>query len=318
MPVTAADLVSDLTQLLYVAAFVGTLVELVRRRRRASVDAALFFGVLAAIVVTAQSLRYLQVSLSPVATTVLVAMLLALPYALLRLADDYRGVPRWTSAAAIAGVVLSIALYLAVPPPYPAAMTLAIAASFVAVLVYCAVVFGRGALASAGTTRSRMRAVAIGTGLLALTIVVSGLRALVPAELSGGLAVASALVALGSGVAFFIGFAPPDMLLRFWRESLLREFIGAAARLTDTSDLDAVVRRIEVAAGPALGAGAVSIALHDDGDRSRPATEVTEPLRALAAKAMSERKAVTTEVPSRDLAPAGSRTVGRGARTLMA
>ena len=174
---TAADLVSDLTQLLYVAAFVGTIVELARRRRRASVDAALFFGVLAAIVVTAQSLRYLQVSLSPVATTVLVAMLLALPYALLRLADDYRGVPRWTSAAAIAGVVLSIALYLAVPPPYPAAMTLAIAASFVAVLVYCAVVFGRGALASAGTTRSRMRAVAIGTGLLALTIVVSILLA---------------------------------------------------------------------------------------------------------------------------------------------
>ena len=79
---TAADLVSDLTQLLYVAAFVVTIVELARRRRRASVDAALFFGVLAAIVVTAQSLRYLQVSLSPVATTVLVAMLLALPYAL--------------------------------------------------------------------------------------------------------------------------------------------------------------------------------------------------------------------------------------------
>src|SRR5438105_1191960 len=94
MPVTAADLVSDLTQLLYVAAFVGTLVELVRRPRRASIDAALFFGILAVIVVIAQSLRYLQVSLSPAATTVLVAMLLALPYALLRLADDYRGVPR--------------------------------------------------------------------------------------------------------------------------------------------------------------------------------------------------------------------------------
>src|SRR5437762_2948811 len=314
MPVTAADLVSDLTQLLYVAAFVGTVVELVRRPRRASVDAALFFGILAVIVVTAQSLRYLQVSLSPVATTVLVAMLLALPYALLRLADDYRGVPRRASAAAIAGLVLSIALYLGVPPPYPAAMTLVIVAYFIAVLVYCAVIFGRGALASAGTTRSRMRAVAIGTGLLALTIVVSGLRAFAPADLSGGLAVASALVALGSGVAFFVGFAPPDMLLRFWPESILREFIGAAARLADTSDLAEVVRRIEVTAGRALGAGTVSIAL-DDGDGSQPATEATDPLIALAAKAVRARNAVTIEVPSGDLAPAGARPVGHGART---
>ena len=52
---TAADLVSDLTQVLYVAAFVGTLVELARRPRKASVDAALFFGILAVVVVTADA-----------------------------------------------------------------------------------------------------------------------------------------------------------------------------------------------------------------------------------------------------------------------
>src|SRR5438105_4529452 len=197
-------------------------------------------------------------------------------------------------------------------------MAVVIVAYFVAVLVYCAVVFGRGALASAGTTRSRMRAVAIGTGLLALTIVVSGLRAFVPADLSGGPAIASALLALGSGIAFFVGFAPPDVLLRFWRESLLREFIGAAARLADTSDLDEVARRIEIAAGRALGAGAVSISLHEDGNGSRPATEATDPLRTLSAKAVRGRRAVTTEVPSRQLVSAGSRTVGDDVRTLMA
>ena len=107
---TAIELTSLVAQLLYVAVFVRVLVDVVRRPRPANVDAAFFFGILTVIVVIAQGLRFFGVALSPAATTTLVVVLLALPYSLLRLADDYRGVRRWIKVAAGAGLVVSIAL----------------------------------------------------------------------------------------------------------------------------------------------------------------------------------------------------------------
>src|SRR5712692_4527334 len=219
---TAAELVGLVAQLLYVAVFLRVLIDVVQRPRRANLDALLFFGILAAIVVVAQGLRALGVTLSTVGTDVLVIVVLALPYALLRLADDYRGVRPWVKLAAFAGFVATVAVVLVAPAPYPPPVSLLLVAYFVVVLGYCASIFAREAIGTAGVTRERMRAVAVGAGAFTLSVALSGVRAVVPEDARDLVQIVSSLVSLVSGIAFFVGFAPPAALLRFWRESLLR------------------------------------------------------------------------------------------------
>jgi len=270
--VTAAELVGLVAQLLYVAVFLRVLIDVVRRPRRANVDALLFFGILAVIVVVAEGMRALGVELGKTATLVLVAVVLALPYALLRLADDYRGVRAWVKIGSLAGLVVSIAAFALTPAPYPPALSLLLVAYFVVVLGYCASVFGREAVGSPGVTRRRMRAIALGAALFAVTIALSGVRAFLPAELHDLAQILSSLASLGSGISFFVGFAPPAALLRFWREALLRGFIQTVARLGDVSDMDRVVHRLERAAGVVMGVGTTTVTLGSDSADALPTT----------------------------------------------
>jgi PAS domain S-box-containing protein len=322
--VTAIELTSLVAQLLYVAVFVRVLVDVVRRPRRANVDAAFFFGILTVIVVIAQGLRFFGVALSPAATTTLVVVLLALPYSLLRLADDYRGVRRWIKVAAGAGLVVSIALVLAVPTPYPPAIGLTLSAYFVAVFAYCAYVFAREAIGTPGVERRRMRAVAVGTALFATTIALSGVRAVVPPDFRDAAGILSSIASLASGAAFFVGFAPPAAVVRFWREPLLRQFIQTVARLGDVSDQEQVLRRLEAAAGVVMGAGTVAVSLYDESSGKMrtmvPDGTVLEsdPTDSLSGIALRARRPVISDDPSREFPRMAEVYARYGIRALMA
>jgi hypothetical protein len=304
--VTAAELVGLVAQLLYVAVFLRVLVDVVQRPRRANLDALLFFGILAAIVVVAQGLRAAGVTLSSAATDVLVIVVLALPYALLRLADDYRGVRSWIKLAALAGFVATIPAIIVAPAPYPPPVTLLLVAYFVVVLGYCASIFARAAAGTAGVTRERMRAVAVGAGAFTLSVALSGVRVVVPENARDLVQIVSSLVSLVSGIAFFVGFAPPAALLRFWREGLLRQFMQTVARLGDVADVDQVMRRLESAAGVVVGAGPVAVSRYDETtgkltttmpDGARFDIDVAD---SIAGVALRERRAVMSEHPQRD------------------
>lgn len=322
--VNAADLVALVSQLLYVAVFLRVLVEAIQRPRRANVDAAAFFGILGLIVVIAQGLRLVGITLSAAATTVLVIVLLLLPYALLRLADDYRGVRRWIKLAAVAGLLASIALVVLVPAPYPPPISLALSGYFVVVFGYCAYAFAREAFRAAGVELVRMRAVAIGTAAFATSIAFSGVSAALPPDVGNAVGVLGSIASLLSGLAFFVGFAPPAPLVRLWRDGLLREFIQTVARLGDIADQDEIVRRLDAAAGAVMGVGLVTVAVYDESSRTLRArmpdgvVGAVDPADAIAGIALRERRPVLSDAPQSEFPQVGELKAGVPVHALLA
>ena len=62
--------------------------------------------------------------------------------------------------------------------------------------------------------------------------------------------------ALLSGTAYYLGFAPPRLLIRAWQEPELRRFLERAATLPRLPDTATIVRTLEDGAARTMGAGA--------------------------------------------------------------
>src|SRR5205085_6563699 len=118
---------------------------------------------------------------------------------------------------------------------------------------YTGVAFARAALRSRGVTRRRMLAVAAGSFGLGLTILVAGLQAAMPA-LAVWWTALSNLCTLGSGLGYFVGFAPPAWLRWAWQVPELRAFLASTAHLPHLPDTRAVMRELERGVADALGA----------------------------------------------------------------
>ena len=82
------DFFRYLSDLAYFAILVATLTDAVRQPRRVTIDAALFFGVLASVIAASLLLR-LTVT-TPLVSSALVALVMSLPYLLLRLPTTSR------------------------------------------------------------------------------------------------------------------------------------------------------------------------------------------------------------------------------------
>jgi signal transduction histidine kinase len=260
--VTALELVSLLTQAIYVLIFLLVVVTVLRRRNRTSVDIALFFGAIAIAIVESRIVTTLGLQQLDLITDIVALLIIAMPYLLLRLVDDFSDVPLTVKRLAEGGLVLSAAAFLATEGTLPPPILLAIVLYFAALSAYCAVAFVRAARRSAGVTRRRLQAVAAGTVLLGLAILVAGFTPLVPPSLTGlpnGLIQA---LALASAIAYFLGFAPPQVLRRAWQEPELRRFLRRAASLPRLPDTPSIVRALQDGAGSTLGARA-TIGLFD-------------------------------------------------------
>src|SRR5207245_6292283 len=164
------------------------------------------------------------------------SLLMALPYLMLRLLADFAGVPTRFMRAAEAGLPLAIAGLILVPPPMPLAPTIAYVAYFAVIEVYVAARFLREGRRSTGVTHRRMQAVAAGSACLGLVILFAPFQTLLPGLADLWTVIAQAL-GLTCGVAYALGFTPPNLLRRAWQEPELRAFLGRAAslpRLPDT------------------------------------------------------------------------------------
>ena len=115
---SADALLQYLTWAVYGAVFVAVAARAVRLPTRAHADIALFFGdaalliLLGAAAALAPPPRWLSV--------VTAALLLALPWLLLRLVAEFAAVPSWIAAGAPAGWLLAVGAVAALPPPLPA------------------------------------------------------------------------------------------------------------------------------------------------------------------------------------------------------
>jgi signal transduction histidine kinase len=247
---------------MFVLIFLLVVWSALRRRTATSVDIAFFFGAISIAIVETRIVTTFGLLPVEIATDIVTILIIAMPYLLLRLVDDFSEVPVLVKRLAEVGLLLSAAAFLTYERALPQQLLIAVVLYFAALSTYCAVAFVRAARRSAGVTRRRLQAVAVGTLLLGLAILVAGFTPLVPPSLAGLPNGLTQALALASAVAYFVGFAPPQVLRRAWQEPELRVFLRRAASLPRLPDTPSIVRALQDGAGSTLGARA-TIGLFD-------------------------------------------------------
>jgi signal transduction histidine kinase len=265
---SAADLISGVTQVIYVLIFFSLALRTLRQPTRAHGDMTLFFGATAFIIVVARVADLIDTA-PPWVTTIEIAVLMALPYVLLRLVDDFTQVRGVIKRAAELGLTSGIVAAYATGPTLSTLVTLYIVAYFFVVSIFCAIAFVRAARRSRGVTRRRMEAISLGSILLGTDILIAGLAGLAAPGDRPALQTLGQLLGLGSGVAYYLGFAPPAILRRAWQEPELRAFLARAASLPRLPTTLDIVRELEHGAANSTGTTARIGLLQDDTSRLR-------------------------------------------------
>ena len=248
----ALDLISAVTQLIYVLIFISVVLRAARQPTRAHTDMTLFFGAVAFIILTSRVAALIGTA-PPWLTTVEVAVLMALPYVLLRLVDDFTHVRSAIKRGAELGLAVGIIATYATAPTLPTPVILYVVLYFFVVSIYCASAFIRAARRSRGVTRRRMEAISLGTILLGTDILIAGLTPLSRPDDRAVLEALGQLLGLGSGVSYYLGFAPPAILRRAWQEPELRTFLARAASLPRLPATLDIVRELERGAANSTG-----------------------------------------------------------------
>jgi signal transduction histidine kinase len=263
---TADQLITYLSWLIFVVIFVLVAAQAIRRPSRANLDIALLFGTTTLVIVIA--VVSLAGALPPADMWALLAgsAILALPYLLLRLVDDLSRVPPRLCRAVEALLIIALMILWLLPldpPPWVNALLLLYIA---AVLVYVIGATLRATLRARGVTRRRLVAMTAGSLFLVLNIVVGSLGLWLPslADLWRGTA---DVLGLAAGLSYVVGFTPPRWLRRAWQEPELRAFLSRAATLPRLPDTDAIVQALEQGTAASVGAPHASIGLWDEADQ---------------------------------------------------
>src|SRR5438876_12112210 len=104
---TALQLLQGATNVLFVSIFVIVAINAYRRRTRTDFDALLLFGSLALILLIGPVLQLFGLQMDQPLTLAVVTVLMALPYFMLRLLEDFADVPLFVRAATFGGLIAS-------------------------------------------------------------------------------------------------------------------------------------------------------------------------------------------------------------------
>lgn len=259
---TALELLSLINQVLFVGLFGVVLWHALNRQTRASWNTALLFGAVALAVAVSRVAGWFGLD-EPFVNSLTLILLNAVPFAMLRLVDDFSGSPRWVQAAGAIAFVALGALTVIGLGELTTPLVIATIAFFVAVGGYAAIAFAMESRRAHGITRRRMTAVAVGAALFIAAIVDLFVGVLVE-PLGPILSLAGQVLALTAVVSFFLGFAPPAWIRRAWREPDLRRFLERSVHLAGVADEHAALTELERAAAAAFGARGASIGLADE------------------------------------------------------
>ncbi|HYK98611.1 MAG TPA: ATP-binding protein [Candidatus Acidoferrales bacterium] len=305
---TALDLINGLTQAIFVLIFLLVFVRTLRHTTPAHIDMSLFFGILAFVVAESRISGFLGVTPPVWFTDVLVALIVALPYVLLRLVDDFTRVPVLLKRGAELFLIILVAAYAydsLVTPPVDPPIILAVVAYLAGLFFYCGAAFIAASRKAEGVTRRRMQGISLGTILFGLDILMSGIGGVMPEPDKTFLTATGQILGLASGVAFYLGFAPPSFLRRAWQAPELRNFLARAAELPRLPDTLDIVRELERGAAGATGSNA-RVALWDEDTKVlrmwREGGEAVEvmPGRFIAGRAFELQRTVFTTDPSKE------------------
>jgi len=284
--------------------FINVALRMVGQPTRAHADMTLFFAAITFIIVVARLATLVPVS-PPWLTTVEIGVLMALPYILMRLVDDFTNVRTWVKRAAELGLAAGIIATYATAPTLPAPVLLYVVVYFFVVAIFCAIAFIRTARRSRGVTRRRMEAISLGSILLGTDILIAGVTGVARPEDRAILQALGQLLGLGSGVAYYLGFAPPLILRRAWQEPELRAFLARAASLPRLPTTLDIVRELERGAANSTGTTARIGLWQEDASKLRfweedDTTVDVEPGMHFAGRAFELQRAIFSTNPIRD------------------
>jgi len=251
---TAIQLIQVLTNATFLLVFIAVLVRAIRRPSRESIDIVLFFGAPAFSITQGWVAQALGIQ-SPTLSLVSAALILAMPLLTLRAIRGFTDMPRVViPAAGVAWAVSAIGLLVA-PTPMPPPLLLLILVYFTVFEAYAGFAVLRATRRAHGVTRRRLQLIGAGTLLLALTIFGAGFAIVLPAVGSFILP-----LALGSGIAYLLGFAPPGTLRRAWQAPEVLAFVQRTGRLVGEAGPELVhttlARELATASGePDAGIG---------------------------------------------------------------
>jgi signal transduction histidine kinase len=265
----AGEFVQLLSEVVFALLFAATVWQAIRRPTRASIETAALFGAVSALFVIGPILALVGLADTTAAVVVAIALLLSIPYLLARLTARFSDPPRWVPWLA-AGVAIALtAAAVSTSPDFPQWLLLASVGWFTAAGAYTGLTFLREARRSIGLTRRRMEAVAVGSTLLQAAIVVALSTAVIAPGTELGTVVAR-ILALGSGASFWVGFAPPQALRRWWQQPELRAFLEQVSSVPHIASEREALQVLEGWAASALGAPHATIGMYDgDSDQLR-------------------------------------------------
>ena len=285
--------------------FLSVALRAVRQRTQAHTDMALFFGALAFIILASRIATLSGTTAPPWLIAIEVGILMAMPYVLLRLVDDFTHVRAPIKRAAELGLAAGIVATVAAMPTLSAPLTLYIVGYFFVVSAYCAIAFIRAARRARSVTRRRMEAISLGSILLGTDLLVAGLTPLAPDDNRAILQALGQLLGLASAVAYYLGFVPPPILRRAWQEPELRSFLARAASLPRLPTTLDIVRELERGAANSTGTTARIGLWQDDTSKLRfwednDAVVDLEPGTHFAGRAFELQRPIFSTNPIRD------------------
>ena len=239
------------------------------RRDRPSLELSFTFGLMSAVLILAHAIPKAPHSVTAVVSQrVLIIALFSFPYFLLRFASTFEAPPRWVTRLGT-GLFVSLAVASAAIPSFPApgqkppawwpaylALVL-IEWSFLSLAVATRLWSAGAGLSK--VVRYRMRMLSVGSGSMALALVVSA-----ASGTNVVIRVVTSLLVLGSGSSFLLGFAPPAWLTGAWRDDETEAVQRTALALVTGTDSRDVVAELLPRLVELVGAQGAAL-VDDDG-----------------------------------------------------
>jgi PAS domain S-box-containing protein len=226
---SAATIIHLITNIAFILLAGVAAVDYIRHRDWFRLDVLMMFGALAIIALS--QVVTLATGWNAVWLTLLDdLLLLAQPYLLLRMVRHFRPVAMGVQWVAFGGMLLTWLAIVVFLPDIPLAVVLLLVAYFVYVESYAAVAFFQDARKTGGVVRRRLFLASFGSAMIGLVVLMAGINAAFPATTDPLFMVGQSL-ALIAAASYFLGFAPPRWLRRYWQYGELHHFLHRSSEL---------------------------------------------------------------------------------------
>src|SRR5258706_2940502 len=286
---TVEGVVTVALDVAYIAIFLVTLRDYLRRRDRVRLAVVAVFGSLA-LVLGISALRSVAPGIAAALSIVSPPAFLAQPILAVWLVHHFRPVPRWFLGLGVVSFLALIGIVVVVSMAGPSALSLGSIALILVLLVgyylafeiAAAIGFWAEARRRAGTSRLRLGIAALATALfgLAIAVLIVGSVAIAGTTTSRDLTVGVEGIALIAAIGYLVAFAPPRFVRRLSQQTIAYDFIRDLNALPDGGPVDAVWDLFRRTAAQAFGAEVAQVVPSREGVEPLAPGAIEIPLRS--------------------------------------